>query len=152
MQTITLSASAVAVLRFRVKGWRFPIKDREAFQELVDAGIMMADGDDYRFTEDGLAQKEAVLSEAEDRIERERFEPPGASDLSEDARKLLRQIATGEHTEVTRENRPLFRELAAARIVFMMHTFAHGDESGYRFTYWGWRRRFELLGCAVAET
>ena len=56
MQTIVLSASAVGVLRFRVKGWRFPIRDcdRDAFQELVVAGIMAPDGGgDYRFTEEG---------------------------------------------------------------------------------------------------
>src|SRR4051794_28650477 len=37
-----LSEGAVAVLRFRVKGWRFPARDRDqdTFEELVDAGIM----------------------------------------------------------------------------------------------------------------
>ena len=55
MKTVTLSESAVALLRFRVKGW--PIKFREsdlpAFQELVDAGIMEPNGQDFRLTEEG---------------------------------------------------------------------------------------------------
>ncbi len=55
MQTIALSETAVAVLRFRVKGWRFPVRerDRDAFSELVEAGIMEPDGTDFRFTEGG---------------------------------------------------------------------------------------------------
>jgi len=62
-QTFALSESAVAVLRFRVKGYRMKVTDRslEAFRELA-AGIMEpvpgADGNpeaDYRFTEDGCA-------------------------------------------------------------------------------------------------
>jgi len=24
----------------------------------------------------------------------------------------------------------------------LMHTFAKGNESGYRFTYWGWKARY----------
>ena len=55
MQTVTLSENAVAVLRFRAM--RCPMKireqDREAFRELVDAGIMKPDGASYRFTDDG---------------------------------------------------------------------------------------------------
>ena len=52
--TITLSESAVATLRFRVKGWKMPVRDRhlEAFHELVAAGIMEPHGDDFRFTEE----------------------------------------------------------------------------------------------------
>jgi hypothetical protein len=49
MKTVTLSESAVALMRFQVKGW--PIKFREsdlpAFQELVDAGIMEPNGHDF---------------------------------------------------------------------------------------------------------
>ena len=94
-QTFALSESAVAVLRFRVKGYRMKVIDRslEAFRELAAAGIMEpvpgADGNpeaDYRFTEDGWARRQELLSEAEERIERERFEPPDASHLSEAAR------------------------------------------------------------------
>lgn len=147
MQTMTLSESAVAQLRFRVKGWRFPIRDRDlpAYQELVDAGIMEPVGEDYRFTEEGWARREEILREAEDRIERERYDPPDASNLSESARELVRRILAGPRVEVTPENRDAFRELATARIIILMHSFAKGDESAYQFTYWGWRRRFEWL-------
>jgi hypothetical protein len=45
-KTVTLSESAVALMRFRPKGW--PIKFREsdlpAFRELIDAGIMEPNG------------------------------------------------------------------------------------------------------------
>ena len=33
----------------------------------------------------------------------------------------------------------------AARIILLGHSFVGGNESHYRFTYWGWHRRFELL-------
>jgi hypothetical protein len=57
--TITLSESAVAALRFRVNGWKMPVRDqhREAFHELVASGIMQPDGDDFRFTTDGWARR-----------------------------------------------------------------------------------------------
>ena len=37
-ETFALSGSAVAVLRFCVKGWHFPVRecDREAYGELVE--------------------------------------------------------------------------------------------------------------------
>ena len=151
-ETISLSEHAVALLRYRVKKWPIGVKERDltAYQELVDAGIMAPDGTDFRFTDQGFVRREELLREAEDRIERERLDPPDASSLSKAARDLLRRIATEGYIEVTTENRPIFRELAAARIVMLMHTFARGDESDYRFTYFGWRQRFELVesGCA----
>ncbi len=58
-------------------------RSREAFRELAAAGIMEpvpgADGNpevDYQFTEDGWARRQELLSEPDERIERERFEPP----------------------------------------------------------------------------
>lgn len=60
---------------------------------------------------------------------------------------LPRRIAAGEPVEITDANRPGFRELATARIIEFCHAFAGGDESGYRWTYWGWNRRFELSRC-----
>ena len=143
-----IALSAVAVLRFRVRGYRMPVRDRhrDAFLELVAAGVLEPDGaGDYRFTAGGWARREDLLRAEEDRIERERFEPPDAGNLSESARGLLRRLASGERVAITDENRPAFRELAAARIIYLRHTFAQGDESGYRFTYWGWHRRFELI-------
>jgi hypothetical protein len=153
MQTIALSEAAVALLRFRVKGWPMKVKQRDlmAYQELIEAEIMVPDGADFKFTEDGWAHREELLREAEERIERERFEPPDASNLSDSAKKLLRRIACGERVEVTPANRCVFRELAAARIIYLMHTFAKGDESGYRFTYWGYKQRFELAEMSRAE-
>ena len=154
MQTIALSAKAVAALRFRIKGWRFPIgeRDRDAFRELVEAGIMETDGEDFRFTAEGWAHREALLAEAEDRIERERFEPPDASHLSEAARELLRTCIAGNYPEGDETNRPAYRELVEARIMMPMGSFTKGDECVFRFTYWGYRLRFEILGGANAET
>jgi len=151
MQTVTLSENAVAVLRFEIKGWRPKNKESRlpAYRELAAAGVMEpVPGSEweYRFTEDGLRQREELLAEAQDRIERERYEPPDAGDLSETASALLRRIVCGDRVEITRRNRPAFRELAAARIMILGHSFAKGDESVYKFTYWGYKRRFELAG------
>ena len=54
MPTIARSENAGAVLRLRVKGLRLPVTERRrtAFQELVDAGIMVADGEDFEFAHD----------------------------------------------------------------------------------------------------
>jgi hypothetical protein len=65
MKTVSLSEAAVALMRFRAKGW--PIKFREpdlpAFQELVDAGIMEPNGQDFRFTEEGWLQRKELSGE-----------------------------------------------------------------------------------------
>jgi hypothetical protein len=113
---------------------------------------MESDGNgDYRFT-DGLgARREEILQEEEDRIERERHEPPDASELSEAARGLLRSLVSGEKVEVDETTRPLYRELTAARIMVPMHSFIGGWESSFRYTYWGWHRRFELAGMTRAK-
>ena len=99
MPTIALSESAVATLRFRVKGLRTPVTEQRlpAFQELVNAGIMEPDrAREFRFTEDGWAHREEILHEEDERIERERYEPPDASHLSESARELLRRRLAGD--------------------------------------------------------
>jgi hypothetical protein len=66
MKTLTVSASAVAVLRYRVKGWALTVRESDlpAYQELVDAGIMEPNGKEFRFTEDGWIQPEELLAEA----------------------------------------------------------------------------------------
>ena len=153
MQTITLSANAVALLRFRVKKWPMKVRkqDLAGYQELVDAGIMVPDGDDFKFTEDGWARRHERLSEAEDRIERERYEPPDASDLSDAARELLRTCSAGNCPDGDETNRPAYRELVTARIMIPMGSVTMGDECVFRFTYWGWKRRFEILDCAPVE-
>ncbi len=158
-ETFALSESAVAVLRFRVKGHQITVTDRsiEAFRELAAAGIMepvpAADGNpeaDYRFTDDGWARRQELLSEAEEQIERERFEPPDASNLPEAARELLRRRLAGDR-EVTEANRPLYRELVAARIMYPVSTWVGGPESVFRFTRAGWERREEWIKvCADA--
>ena len=158
-ETIALSESAVAVLRFRVKGYLMKVTDSslEAFRELAAAGIMEpvrgADGDheaDYKFTEDGWARRQELLSEAEERIERDRFEPPDASNLSGAARELLHRRLAGNR-EVTDANRPLYRELVAARIMYPVSTWVGGPESVFRFTRAGWERREEWIkACADA--
>jgi hypothetical protein len=154
MLTVTLSEAAVAVLRFRVKQWPMKIQGRDlpTYHELVTAGIMIPDGEDFRFTEDGWTHREALLREAEDRIERERFEPPDGRRLSDAARALLRRRLAGDRS-VTEANLPVYRELAAARILMPVHSFIGGPESDFQFTYWGWARRFEFaeMGCAQNE-
>ncbi len=158
-ETFALSESAVAVLRFRVKGYRMPVTgvSLEAFRELTAAGIMEpvpgADGNpeaDYRFNEDGWARRHELLSKAEERIELERFEPPDASNLSEASRELLRRRLAGDR-EVTDANRPLYRELVEARIMYPVSTWVGGPESVFRFTRAGWERREEWINaCADA--
>jgi hypothetical protein len=153
MNAVTLLESAVALLRFRVKGW--PIKFREsdlpAFQELVDAGILKPDGNDFGFTEEGWIQRNELLAEAEDRIERDRFDPPDGSHLSEAARDLLRRRLAGDD-RVKPENLEAYRELSAARIMYPVSTWAGGPESVFRFTLAGWKRREEWVNdeCDVA--
>ena len=60
MQTITLSESALAVLRFRAKKYPVKVNDRTlpAYRELVAAGIMVPDQESgFQFTEDGWARR-----------------------------------------------------------------------------------------------
>ena len=154
MQTLTLSEMAVAVLRLHVEGERMPANERNlpAYQELVKAEIMEpVPGLErvYRLTANGRKHRDSIVERETERIERERFEPPATSNLSGAARELLRQLIA-DRVEVTPENRFAFRELAAARIVILGHSFRDGRESAYRWTYWGWHRRFELLGRAKA--
>jgi hypothetical protein len=148
MQTITLSAQAVAVLRFEIRGWKAKDLARRlpAYRELAEAGIMEpvpGSEAEYRFTREGLEHGEAILEREAERIERERYEPPDASQLSEAARELLRRRLAGDW-EVTDANRPLYRELTAARIMIPCHTFIGGWESAFKFTYWGWKQRLKL--------
>jgi hypothetical protein len=148
VQTITLSESAVAVLRFRIRGHPVPVTPQRlpAFRELAAAGIMEPDGEDFRFTDDGGARREEILRAEEDRIERGRYAPPDGP-LSEAAREQLRCYLAGDR-RVTEENRPAYRELVGARVMIPMHGFIGGPESSFRLTYWGWQRRFELARLA----
>jgi hypothetical protein len=149
MQTVMLSESAVATLRLHIEGEKRPASQRNlaAYHELVEAGIMEpVPGPErsYRLTAEGREHREAILERETERIERERFAPPDASNLSGAARELRRRLISGR-VEVIPENRPAFRELAAARIILLGHSFDGGPESYYRWTYHGWHRRFEPL-------
>lgn len=156
MQTVNLSENAVAVLRFEIKGW--PSKDKEsrlpAYRELAAAGIMEpvpGSESDYRFTDEGMRCRREVLEREQERIERERYEPPDTSRLSEAAWELLRRRANGDTVAVTPENLPAYRELAEARVMMPMSGFATGPESNFRFTWYGWDRRHEWLARRVGS-
>jgi hypothetical protein len=157
-QEVSLSEGAVAVLRFRAKGYRVGVNDRtlEAYRELVRAGVMspVAESEggpkaSFRFTEDGWARREEWIGAAEAYLRSLQPLLPDRIDLSESARNLLLRRVSGERVEVTPENKGAYRELAAAGIMYPMHSFAKGDESVYKFTEQGWERRFEWLenGC-----
>ncbi len=153
MQTMTLSATAVAVLRFEIRGWKSknPASRLPAYRELAAARIMEpvpGSEMEFRFTPEGLEHREAILEREADRIERERYEPPDASRLSEAARELLRTCIASGCPDGDETNRPAFRELVAARIMMPMGSFTKGDECVFRFTYWGHKLRFELAGMA----
>jgi hypothetical protein len=151
-ETIALSPAALAVLRFRTKGYQMPVTEQRlpAFRELVAAGIMEpvpdAEGSaeaDFRFTTDDPKRREAWLDAAE--AYQRSLEPrlPERIDLSEGAKSLLRRLVAGDRVEVTAETKPVYRELATTGIMAPLSTFARGPESAYRFTHWGWERRFE---------
>jgi hypothetical protein len=76
--------------------------------------------------------------------ERERCEPPDASNLSGAARELLRSCIARGYPGGDETNRPAYRELVKARIMMPMGSFSKGDECVFRFTYWGHKLRFEL--------
>jgi hypothetical protein len=156
MQTIALSADAVAVLRFEIKGWRAKNKGSRlpAYRELAAAGIMEpvpGSDTDYRFTQDGMEHREAILEREADRIEHERYEPPDLGNPSEPAKELLRTCIEQGYPEGDENNRPAYRELVKARIMVPMGSFSRGDECVFRFTYWGYKMRFELAEIDCAE-
>jgi hypothetical protein len=151
-----LSDSAIFILRCAIEGYRLldTAKRLPAYRELSAVGLMeLVPGSEseFRFTEDGLRRREAVLEEEGDRLERERYEPPDASALTTAARDLLHRLVSGETIPLDDVSKPTFRELAAARIMIPRSGFATGPESDYQFTYWGWRQRFALAGIAGAK-
>jgi hypothetical protein len=144
-ETFALSESAVAVLRFRVKGWRFPVRerDRDAFGELVEAGIMEPDGKDFRFTDGGWARREELLGAAEAHLRSLEPRLPDRLELSRAARTTLARHLAGDH-EVTDANRGDYRELARAGIMESVGTFTKGDDCVFQLTRQGWERREEF--------
>lgn len=153
MPSVTLSEAAVATLRSEIRGWKDRVReiDLPGYRELVAAGIMEPDGDGFRLTAAGRSDGEAIVEREQERIERGRYAPPDVSRLSRRAWGLLRRIASGEQVAVTSRSRPLFRELADARIVLVVNTFAGGPESAWRWTYWGWKRKSEWVEIACAK-
>jgi hypothetical protein len=147
MQTITLSESALAVLRFRAKKYPVKVNDRTlpAYRELVAAGIMVPDQESgFQFTEDGWARREEWISAAEAHIRSLEPRLPERIDLSEAARKALERHLAGDK-EVTDANREAYRELARAGIMIPLHSFIGGWEAAFKFTWQGWERRFEWI-------
>ena len=141
----TLSPDAVAALRFEIKGFRpkDPARRLPAYRELAAAGIMESVSEtEYRFTPWGQEHREEILERESDRIEAGRMPLPDRN-LSESARDRLRLHLAGDRG-VTDENRPAYRELVAARVVYHTRPFAGGDS--YRLTYWGYKLKDELLG------
>jgi len=147
MQTITLSESALAVLRFRAK--KYPVKANDltlpAYRELVAAGIMLPDQESgFQFTEDGWARREEWICAAEAHIRGLEPRLPDRIALSEAARKVLERRLAGDD-EVTDANREGYRELARAGIMIPLHSFIGGWEAAFKFTWQGWERRFERI-------
>jgi hypothetical protein len=67
--------------------------------------------------------------------------------LSEAAQAILRRRLVGEWVAITEDNKPFYRELAAAGLMYPVSGFAHGPESKFRFSEAGWALRptVELL-------
>jgi len=145
MQTVTLSESALAVLRLRAKGLRLPVTGRrlEAYRELAAAGIMQPDGEDFRFTEDGWARREELVSAAEAHLHSLEPRLPERIELSRAARRTLGRHLAGDK-EVTDANRDAYRELARAGIMVSVGTFIMGDDCVFQLTHQGWERRHEF--------
>ena len=145
MQAVALSKNAVAVLRLRVSGVRLPVTDRrlEAYRELAAAGIMQADGEDFRFIQDGWVRREELLGTAEAYLRSQEDSLPARIDLSRAARKTLAGHLAGDK-EVTDANREAYRELAGAGIMVSVGTFAKGDDCVFQLTHQGWEHRHEF--------
>jgi hypothetical protein len=147
---IALSESAVGVLRFEIKGWRPKNKESRlaAYRELAAAGIMEpVPGSEweYRFTEDGWARQDEILCAAVAHLRSLEPRLPDRIELSNRARDVLKRHLAGDR-KVTDANRPAYRELAKAGIMYPVSGFVSGPEYRFRCTDQGWERRFELLG------
>jgi hypothetical protein len=145
LEMLALSESAVAVLRLRAKGLRLPVTDRrlEAYCELAKAGIMEPDGKDFRFTEDGWARREELISAAEAHLRSLEPRLPARITLSRVTRRTLARHLAGDK-EVTDANREAYRELARAGIMESVGTFTKRDDCVFQLTHQGWERRHEF--------
>jgi hypothetical protein len=71
---------------------------------------------------------------------------PDTITLSEAALALLsRLVLTDEDVGVSPDTKPLYRELAAAGIMYPVSGMTRGPEANFRFTDEGWTRRHEIL-------
>jgi hypothetical protein len=108
---VALSEAAVAILRFRIKGYQTPVTERrlEAFRELVDAGLMELDAvGDYRFTEADPERRQGWLDAAEVRLRSLAPRLPDRIELSDAARDVLSHHVEGDQ-KATDANRPAYR-------------------------------------------
>ena len=146
MHTMILSENAVAVLRLRARGLCLPVTAArlQSYRELVEAGIMEPDGEEFRFTEDGWARREEFIGAAEEYLRSLEPRLPERIELSKAARKTLAMHLTGDK-EVTDANRNAYRELARAGIMVPVGTFIKGDDCVFQLTHQGWERRHEFL-------
>lgn len=58
---------------------------------------------------------------------------------------LRRLVLTDERVEVTTDTRPLYRERAAAGVMYPVSGLTRVPEANFRFSDEGWTRRHELL-------
>jgi hypothetical protein len=147
MQTVTLSESAISLLKLRARF--YPVDNActalDACHELAESGLMALDetlavGPRFRLTDEGWRRANS-LSAAEFL--------PGISDQAWNllqshlaAIGLKNGKASGYPTTETRE---AYRELSRAGMMDACHTLAGGPESLYRITEEAYKRRDELL-------
>jgi hypothetical protein len=72
--------------------------------------------------------------------------------LSEAALAVLRSRIAGASREVNDSNREAYRELASAGIMYPVSGFTSGPEYLFRWTDFGWERRFELANAPSTPT
>ena len=112
MQTIALSEirrcraspprQGPGVSRSRIAG-------RDAYRELVEAGIMEPDGEDFRFTEEGWARREELIGAAEAHLRSLEPRLPERIELSRAAREDVGPAPGGRQGSHRRQPRSLPR-------------------------------------------
>ena len=140
MQTIALSESAVAVLRFRVKGLRTPVTERRlpAFQELVNAGIMEPDGEASASPPRPWTGEKTCSA----RPKTGSSESGTSRPMQADFRRRPKPSCGGSpRRSASRSRRRTGPRSASWRRPGSWSSDIRsfdGEESSYRWTYWGW--------------
>ncbi len=133
--SIALSRLARSLIQLHLTGEQSEVTPQNlgAYGNLTRAGLMVSTNGESSFqvTEEALARRREFV--------------PHSDGLSGAALALLKRLLVGEEIEVSDETRSRYRELAMAGIMVAGHTFAKGDESVYKFTEEGWKRRYEWL-------